>query len=183
MSNAATEPDPLAYYSPETYLFAAVAASFAHTGQIHPEAFYLICDWKAPRARTRHLKRLAQIAGNFTNAVSQIADELHRADGNERRINILMTKWKFRLPTASAILAVLYPDVFTVYDIRTCTVLDDFKSLGDMNWSLDLWREYQRFAAAVRSAVPDAKSLRDCDRSLWGKDKRRVMLNELAAAG
>ena len=28
-----------------------------------------------------------------------------------------MTRWKFRLPTASAILSVLYPDMFTIYDV------------------------------------------------------------------
>jgi hypothetical protein len=63
----------------------------------------------------------------------------------------LLTKWGFRLPTASAILAVLYPDKFTVYDIRVCDVLGDFRALGDRTWSAETWREYQRFVDAVHS--------------------------------
>ena len=43
-----------------------------------------------------------------------------------------MTKWAFRLPTASAILTVLYPDVFTVYDRRVCKVLGAFDQLANI---------------------------------------------------
>ena len=65
-----------------------------------------------------------------------------------------MTKWAFRLPTASAILTVLYPDVFTVYDRRVCKVLGAFDQLANMKWSVELWREYRRFVDAVRTAAP-----------------------------
>ena len=35
-----------------------------------------------------------------------------------------MRDWKLRLPTASAVLTVLYPEDFTVYDQRVCKMLD-----------------------------------------------------------
>jgi hypothetical protein len=35
---------PLAYYSPETAVFPAIAQSFADTGVLNPAAFYLILD-------------------------------------------------------------------------------------------------------------------------------------------
>jgi hypothetical protein len=98
--------DPIAYYSPETLLFPAVAESFADTGSLDPVAVYLILDWKAPRARTRHRSRLARVAGSFKTAVNIIAADLHAATDPEQKLGLLLTKWGFRLPTASAILAV-----------------------------------------------------------------------------
>jgi len=175
--------DPLAYYSPETYLFATIAEGFSKTGQISPEALYLIIDWKAPRARTKHLSRLARIAGGtFTLATQRIAADLYSAVGSEQRLGVLMTKWGFRLPTASALLSVLYPDMFTVYDVRVCRMLGDFDKLGDKNWSAETWREYQRFKVEVQAAAPCGFTLRNCDRWLWGKDKQKTLIAELTSA-
>lgn len=86
-------------------------------------------------------------------------------------------------PSATAILTVLYPATFTMYDIRVCDALDDlghrgFSKLGDKKWSVELWADYQRFVAAVRAAAPADLSLRDCDRWLWGQAKRKDMEKE-----
>jgi hypothetical protein len=173
--------DPIAYHNPEAYLFPELARLFAETGQLDSEALYLILDWKAPRARTRHLVRLRAIAGTFDAAAQGIAADLVAATGAEQQMTVLMAKWGFRLPTASAILAVLYPDTFTVYDVRVCDALDDFRELGDLKSSPAMWREYQRFVEAVRANTPAAlPSLRDRDRWLWGQSKRRKMAAELA---
>ncbi|MGH7121895.1 MAG: hypothetical protein ACREFP_23370 [Acetobacteraceae bacterium] len=127
--------DPIAYYSPETYLFPALAQSYADTGAIDPMALYLVLDWKAPRARTLHRSRLAKLAGSFNRAVSMIAAELDAAANPEQQLRLLLTKWGFRLPTATAILAVLYPETFTIYDIRVCNTLGAFRQLGNVKWS------------------------------------------------
>ena len=81
---------------------------------------------------------------------------------------MLLTNWGFLLPTASAILTVLYPDIFTVYDSRVCDTLRDFHNLGGRKWSSKTWGEYQRFISAVRHAAPQGLTLRDCDRWLSG---------------
>jgi hypothetical protein len=173
-------PDLLAYYNPEVSLFPALARRFAETGELQAAELYLILDWKAPRARTRHLSRLVCKAGSFSAAVREIARELREVVGPEQRMGALLTKWGFRLPTASAILAVLYPDTFTVYDTRVCRVLGDFHQLADQKWSPEMWRRYQQFVAAIRNAAPPGLSLRDCDRSLWGRDKHATMEAEIA---
>jgi hypothetical protein len=116
------------------------------------------------------------IGGSFKAAVSEIAADL-------QQLGLLLTKWGFRLPTASAILTVLFPDVFTIYDIRVCNALDAFHQLGGMTWSPKAWKEYQRFICAVRDAAPQGLSLRDCDRWLWGQDKRETLRNELIESG
>jgi hypothetical protein len=171
--------DPSVYYSPEVLLFPEVARSFAEDGTLDPMALYLILDWKAPRARTRHRDRLTKIAGSFKEAVKRIAADLNNAANPEQRLRLLLTKWGFRLPTASAILAVLYPDTFTVYDMRVCNRLGAFHSLASRSWSPEVWQDYQHFIAAVRDAAPSGLSLRDCDRWLWGQDKGEALLREL----
>ncbi len=172
--------DPIAYYSPEMRMFPAIAKRFAETGFLDPAAFYVILDWKAPRVRKRHRLRLAGIAGSFNAAVAEIAADLQAAMGPEQQLGLLLTKWRFRLPTASTILTVLYPERFTIYDIRVCKALHDFRRLGGRRWSPKLWSEYQRFVDAVRAAAPEGLSLRDCDRWLWGKDKQATLRSELA---
>ncbi len=175
--------DPIACYSPETLLFPALAKSFADNGTLDPLGLYLILDWKASRARTRHHSRLAQIAGSFNAAAHMIAADLRAAATPEQQLELLFKKWKFKLPTASAILTVLCPDTFTIYDIRVCNTLGAFHQLGGKPWSPDTWHEYQRFVIAVRDAAPQGLSLRDCDRWLWGQNKQETLLKELAKAG
>jgi hypothetical protein len=176
--------NPNVYYSPETLLFPAVADSFRESGILDPMAFYLILDWKAPRARKRHRDRLVKIAGSFNEAVNRIASNLKDAPDPEQRLKFLLTTWGFRLPTATAILAVLYPDTCTVYDIRVCNSLGDFHRLANRErWSSKVWQDYRLFVDAVRHAAPIGLSLRDCDRWLWGQDKREAMLKELAEPG
>jgi hypothetical protein len=169
--------DPIAYYSPEALVFPAIERTFADTGKLDPMALYLILDWKASRARTKHRSRLARIGGSFRAAAGMIAADLHTAAGPEQRLGLLLTKWGFRLPTATAILTVLYPDIFTIYDIRVCNALDAFHQLGDRNWSAEAWRDYQRYVGAVRDAAPQGLSLRECDRWLCGQDKQKTLRN------
>ena len=174
---------PLVYYDPEKYLFSEVVARFAKTGELSPPEFYLILDWKASRARTKHLSRLAEIAGSFTSATHKIAEDLTAAAGPEQRLNVLLRKWRFSLPTGSTVLAILYPDTFTIYDVRVCEALGDFKRLRNMAPSPKLWREYERFRAAVRKQVPKGRSLRDCDKWLWGLSKRKQLNDEIRLQG
>lgn len=166
-----------------TLLFPTLACRFAATGQLTAEELYVILDWKAPRARTKHLKRLAKLSGDgFKLATQNLAHDLHVAAGPKERLEALMTNWEFQLTTASAILSVLYPDTFTIYDVRVCRVLGDYGRLGQKRWSDETWRGYQVFVAAVKAVTPPGLSLRDRDRWLWGKDKQDTLRMELSAA-
>jgi hypothetical protein len=119
----------------------------------------------------------------FKAAVNEIAAALHAATGPEQQLELLLVDWGFQLPTASAILTVLLPDQFTIYDIRLCDSLHTFHRLGGLKWSHEVWEEYQRFIVAVRHSAPRGLSLRDCDRWLWGRNKRDALLKELAEPG
>ncbi len=81
---------------------------------------------------------------------------------------------------ASAILTVLYPEDFTVYDVRVCDSVGSFHSTGNRTDFGKLWDEYVQFRAAVEEAAPQTLSLRDKDRYLWGKSFHDQLQSDLA---
>ncbi len=177
--------DYINYYSREKHLFENVGPRFRKSRHIDSTDFYLILIWKAERAKTRHKIRLAKLAkktGGFSAAVEEIAASLHAARGPQDRLKILMQEWKFRLPTASAILTVLYPEEFTVYDVRICDELQGFHKLANRCvFSDKLWADYQDFIRALKAATPEGLSLRDADRYLWGKSVYKSIQKDLRA--
>lgn len=86
----------------------------------------------------------------------------------------------FRLATATAILTVLDPIRFSVYDKRVCEQLERSEKLSDRKFSVDLSNEYEDFLKAVECAVPGRHSLRDKDRYLWGKSFYKQCEKELS---
>ena len=68
----------------------------------------------------------------------------------------------------SAILTVLFPDDFTVYDKRVCSQMGDFEWIYSRTKFETVWEGYCEFVAAVRVAVPEDMPLRDKDRYLFG---------------
>jgi hypothetical protein len=158
------------YYDLERYLFTDVTQKFAEKGKIDPIDFYMILIWKAERVKNKQRDRLAKKSGSFQNAVKKISKSLRAANDSKKRLQILMKEWDFRLATATAILTVLCPKEFTVYDARVCDQLKgSFEKLAWRKFSDGLWKNYQTFLHAVKSAVPQERRLRDKDRYLWGK--------------
>jgi len=83
-----------------------------------------------------------------------------------------MEKWEFALPTATAILALLYPEDFTVYDWRVCDEVGRTYKQG-LGFSDELWSEYEQFISAVIDETPEGLTLRDRDRFLIGRSIRK----------
>ena len=80
----------------------------------------------------------------------------------------------------SAILAMLYPDDFTVYDVRVCDTLGGFHNLGNRVNFENLWQGYQAFTRAVKESTPkELTSLRDKDRYLWGKSFYEQLIRDI----
>lgn len=177
---ASEEPERLAHLEP--YLLDVVGPHFRRTGELSPEDFWLILIWKANRAKNHQRRRLeAEGARTFSEAVTAIAKQLHGANTAEARLGLLMTTWGMRLPTASAVLTVLYPEEFTVYDIRVCDQLGDFHALVHRPSSAKLWGKYCRFRQAVETATPTNLTLRQKDHHLWGKSLMEQVRSDLAA--
>lgn len=181
--------DYLGYYDSERFLFEVVGPSFRTTGRIKPEEFFLILIWKANRAKSKQLKRLAEIDNRgFSETVAEICSAISNAETPREKLLVLMKRWGFRLATATAILSVFYPDDFTVYDYRACEQLtalgcaEPFDRLEHLSPNT-VWPAYERFVRAVRQAVPSQNALRAKDRYLWGKSLYEEIQNDIGLKG
>jgi hypothetical protein len=171
---AMDEIDYRKFYDDELYLIDEVGPRFRETGALEPADFYTLLIWKAERVKNHHKKRLTGIAGSFETAVRQIASELHNNSTDKHRLELLLEKWWFSLPTATAILTILYPDTFTVYDWRVCDEVGiDYEPWCSRSFSDALWSHYELFKQAVINQTPAHLSLRDKDRFLIGRSTRK----------
>ena len=168
----------------ESYLFNTVHRRFAEQGYLGAFDFFCIVIWKANRAKTKVAKRLL---GDTKKTLDEVVVELTKTIAAQEtpkdKMRLLMFgNIRFRLPMASAILTVLYPDEFTVYDYRVCDTLDGFRNLTNLTNIDKLWEGYSAFKSAVISNTPPGLSLRDRDRYLWGKSFRDQLTNDIATA-
>ncbi len=176
------EPDFRTYYDLESYLFGTVSPRFTSEHTLSAFDFFCIVIWKADRSKTKVVKRLLT-HGKFPDldsAVKSLSAKIAAALSPKDKLKVLVSDWGFLLPTASAILTVLYPDDFTVYDIRVCNVLGQFHSLKNRSNYESIWTGYTQFAAAVREKGPAELSLRDKDRWLWGKSFHEELREDIA---
>ncbi len=80
---------------------------------------------------------------------------------------------------ASAILTVLWPSEFTVYDFRACDSLGIKDNLEEEARMDRLWPKYTAFVNMV-SAQRDGECLRDKDRVLWARSAIRQLERDLS---
>lgn len=164
--------DYVQFYHLESYLFGTVHQRFASQGYLGAFDFFCIVIWKANRAKTKIARKL--LGSNGGKSLDDVARELTKNIAAQQtpksRLRLLMSgKARFRLPMATAILTVLYPDEFTVYDYRVCEALGAFRNLTHITTFDKLWEGYSDFKRAVEANAPQGHSLRDKDRYLWGK--------------
>src|SRR5205814_3432596 len=120
------------YYDLESYLFETVSRRFASEHTLSSFDFFCIVIWKANRAKSRIARRLlAHGHHDLETAVHALLGETAAAPSSKDKLRISMWDRGFLLPMASAILTVLYPDDFTVYDVRVCDLLRDFHGMAN----------------------------------------------------
>ena len=158
----------LKYYDLEKYLFEDVHQKFHQHGFIAAFDFFCILEWKASRAKTYHVPRLEKIDNDLDIACEILTKSIYEIKGRKEKMRFLIEKHTFKLPTASAILSVLYPEDFTVYDIRVCNELKNFYSLDNLIFE-NRWNKYEEYINKVKEITDKSLSLRDKDRYLWGK--------------
>ena len=184
------------YYWLEEYLFGEVIDKFQKDHCIGSFDFFCIIIWKANRAKSKiadRLKRmdlkesaddnlnlpLGKMTGDLDEICKQITKEIYNLGKPEAQLKYLLDTWGFRLPMASSILTVLYPDVFTVYDIRVCTTLKDYQKIDNISDTSERIWEYFKFVKKVKEATPAHLSLRDKDRYLWGKSFHDELVRDI----
>jgi hypothetical protein len=175
------ETDYRKFYDLENYLFEEVSRRFSELGYLKAFDFFCIVIWKANRSKSKIAKRLLSKGHHDLNsAVVSLTKSLADAPDNEGRMKILIKDWGFLLPMASAILTVLYPLSFTIYDVRVCEELKDFDKLQNKTNFDSLWSGYESFIDAVKKIGPSEYSLRDKDRWLWGKSFSQQLDQDIA---
>jgi len=151
------------YYFLEDYLFNEVRNNFLKNGFLTPEEFFCIIIWKANRAKTRIRTRLLSKNNNLERTIKELTGDIFKEQEDIKKLGILLKKWKFYLPMATAILTVLYPDNFTIYDKRVCGQIS-FKETNSRK------KYYYDFLPRIKEITQRQDlSLRDADRYLWGK--------------
>jgi hypothetical protein len=103
------------------------------------------------------------------DAVAAICADIRSAADDKARLEVLMRKWQFYLPTAVTILVVFYPKLFTMYDVRTRnqTTTEDW---SQRSFTDALWKHYCEFKDKVVALARLGWELRDADRYVMGKD-------------
>lgn len=109
---------PLEYYDIEKYLFTKVHERFRQDGWLCAFDFFSIVRWKSNRSKGMIRQALCERCSDLDQAVESLTGDIHEAADHEVRLKILLEVRGIGLSMASAILTVLYPDHFTVYDTR-----------------------------------------------------------------
>ena len=170
-------------YHLEKYLFETVGPRFKKNTKLSAFDFFCIVIWKANRAKSKVAKRLLSIdplkRKDLNLIVKDITSKIYNENDLQNRLKILMVDWGFRLPMASAILTVLFPDDFTIYDVRVCDSLCAHHKLGNKTKFKNIWEEYQKFKSDVKNRTPSNLSLRDKDRYLWGQSFKNQLEDDI----
>lgn len=159
------------YYYLEKYLFNEVKNAFHERGFLTAEEFFCIIIWKANRSKSKIAARMkATCPGlNLQTIVKNLTTNLHNRKTSKERFVYLFDEWGFRLPMLSAILSVLYPNDFSVYDVRVCGMLGKYHNISNKTKTDAIWDDYVKFIESVKKEATNEKTLRDKDRWLWGK--------------
>jgi len=115
---------------------------------------------------------------NIKDGCRELTLGISKKGDKKEKLTYLLEDWEFRLPMASAILAILYPNNFTVYDIRVCKTLCKYEKLGSKS-NNRIIGEYFDFVGDVKKSVNKYPSLRDKDRYLWGKSFSDDLNNDI----
>ena len=154
-----------------SYLFNEVSRKYQEQGYIYAFDFFCIIIWKANRAKTNRFKKITKIAKSYdlNKICEEITVNLYDIKANEEKLRYLIEHWQFGIPMASAILSVLFPDDFTVYDVRVCQILKKHGNLINKTNIEGIITGYFEYVKDVIDKIPKKKTLRDKDVFLWGE--------------
>jgi thermostable 8-oxoguanine DNA glycosylase len=155
----------LKYYFLEDYLFKEISKNFL-VRNLTAEEFFSIVIWKSNRAKTKVKKGLIKRG----LSVDRVSASLKELKSPKEKLSFLDDIPGIGIPLASAILAVCYPNDFTIVDYRSCASLN---KLGDGVKGNPTSSKKAYFAYLDKCKFLAKKfnlSLRDFDRILWGMD-------------
>ena len=164
--------DPIKYYNLEQFLFNDVRKRFHKKHSIGAFDFFSIIIWKSNRSKSKVAKRLLnKTKGSDLEQISRsISAGIAKAKTDKDKMKCLIVDWGFKLAIASAILTILYPDRFTIYDYRAAGQVKEGEKLKNEVEFEEIWAGYVAFMGKG-AAIPHGKNLREKDYYLFGKSR------------
>jgi hypothetical protein len=172
--------DPIKYFDLEQFLLQDVRQRFQSDHSIGAFDFFSIIIWKSNRSKSKVANRLMTKSKSLDlEQISRnISADIFKAKTEKEKMKVLIVDWGFKLAIASAILTILYPDKFTIYDYRAAGQVKEGESLKNKIKFEDIWAGYVAFMAKV-SAIPYGVSLREKDHYLFGKSRMDDLIADL----
>lgn len=124
-------------YNIEKYLFTEIstAARNRKPAYLKFDEFYEICMWKSARPK--------KLQSENKDVIEKITKDAFARKTEEEKMNMLCKLRGVGIPTASAILTVLYPERYAVIDVRCLEILrEKFNQEISQSISLKTWLKY-----------------------------------------
>lgn len=154
-------------YDTEKYLFDVVGFEAKSRGYLTFKEFYQIAMWKSVRPKKRyianenkqHIKSITKMAFARTNEVE--------------KIKLLCELKGVAIPTASAILTIVFPEKYAVIDVRCMeTLREKFKQEIGKYVSLKTWSDYLRIMRKL--AKENNITPRELDMALFAMHREKL---------
>lgn len=154
-------------YSIETYLYETVGVKAKKRGFLRFSEFFDICMWKSSRPKKRYLKN-KKIVEKITKKAFAETDEI-------KKIKLLCTLDGIAIPTASALLSVVYPEKYPIIDIRCLEQLNFLGHNISKYVSEKIWIRYLEIMRTFASQ--SSKTPREIDMALFAMHRETLNKN------
>ncbi len=124
----------LEFYDLEYFLFNNIGKQVKRKGYLDFDDFFAIAMWKSNRQKPNYLKNKDSI-----KSISKLA---FRENDESKKIELLCSLSGVGIPTASAILTVVFPERYAIIDIRCVEMLKKLGFKLSNNMSVNNWIEY-----------------------------------------
>lgn len=155
-------------YNTENYLFTVVGPRVKARGYFLFDEFYKICMWKSARQKQRYIKN--------KDSIEKISKEAFSEKDEKRKMETLCLLDGVSIPTASALLTIVYPESYAVIDIRCLEMLKKMNCDFGKYPSLNIWLEYldtMREWATENSVTP-----RELDMALFAMHMKDLEMQD-----
>ncbi len=119
----------------ESYLFKVIGPAVKEKGYFLFNEFYEVCMWKSARQKKRYIQN--------KNIIEEVSRKALAEENERKKMEILSGELDgVGIPTASALLTVVYPKRYAVIDIRCLEMLRKMKCDIGRHPSLNIWEKY-----------------------------------------
>lgn len=174
------------YWLKDQYLEKDVHDFFHKNHYLTARHFFYIITWKSsynkPSIRKHLVEGRKEDGKSLDDVIHDLTHRIYYAISKEARLEILLPEKNeingIQLAMASAVLTILYPEVFTVYDIRVRRQLKNPKTgngpYPDISYANNnkINRYFEEYVFQVQQFADKRNlSLRNADRVLWAMDR------------